>query len=308
MNKYIKNLGKLLILTMALSLGIFAQDKDTATTVVQNPDGTYTVIEYPIDKETVVNLVPTTSGAVAKGTAKVLRSADGTKVLVNVTGVAADSPEIYAYAVDNMGKTTLLGPIMMHDGMAMGEFTTPADKFMIVISPNKSLTAYDPTTAVLFRSDVPAGQAIVPRGNTSWSSGTSKQVATTGQTASPYAVPMLDVPSFNDKTAEIRINFSGELDGLKGKAYIDPGAAGTTQIKMRFDDMKDAPMNKRYVLWAAAPDGSYTKLGQVINSGGREESEIRSETALQDFGLFVTVEDKDVSQPTSKTYSVFQKM
>jgi len=305
MNKFFRNIGTLLILTMVLTIGVFAQDNDTATTVVQNPDGTYTVIEYPLNKETVVNLVPVTDGTKAAGTAKVLRSADGTKVLINVTGIVADSPEIYAYAVDNMGRSTLLGPIMMHDGMAMGEFTTPADKFMIVVSPDKALKVYDPTTAVLFRSDVPAGQAVVPRGSTV--PGTEKQVATTGRTESPYAVPMLDVPSFNDKTAEIRINFSGELDGLKGKAYVDPGASGTTQIKMRFDDMKDAPKDKRYVLWAAAPDGSYTKLGQVINSGGREESEIRSETALPDFGLFVTVENKEVSQPTSKIYSVFRR-
>lgn len=307
MKTYIKGLGALLFVTMVFATGVFAQDSDTATTVVQNPDGTYTVIQYPLDKETVVNLVPVTDGSSAKGTAKVMRSADGTKVMIDVNGIAADSPEIYAYAVDNMGKATLLGPIMKHDGMAMGEFMTSADKFMIVVTPNKTMTVYDPTTAVLFRSDVPAGQAVVPRGNTSWSSGKEKQVATSGRASSPYAVPMLNVPSFNDKTAEIRIDFSGQLEGLKGKAYVDPGAKGTTQIKMRFDDMKDAPKDKRYVLWAAAPDGSYTKLGQVINSGNREESEIRSETALKDFGLFVTVENKEVSQPTSEVYSVFRR-
>jgi hypothetical protein len=189
--------------------------------------------------------------------------------------------------------------------MAMGEFSTNSDKFMIVISPNKELTSYDPTTSVLYRSDVPAGQAVVPRGRTNGTA--EKQVATTGHTNTPYAVPMLNVPAFNDETAEIRIDFSGELQGLKGKAYVDPGAAGTTQIKMRFDDMKDAPKDKRYVLWAAAPDGSYTKLGQVINTGTREESEIRSETSLKDFGLFVTVEDKEVAQPTSDVYSVFRR-
>ncbi len=306
MKTYIKGLGALLLFTLVFATGIFAQDSDTATTVVQNPDGSYTVIEYPLDKETVVNLVPVINGTKATGTAKIMRSADGSKVMIHMNGLAANSPEIYAYAVDNMGKTSLLGPIMMHNGMAMGEFMTPADKFMIVVSPNKALTVYDPTTSVLFRSDVPAGQAIVPRGSTV--PGTEKQVATTGHTNSPYTVPMLNVPSFNEKTAEIRIDFSGELEGLKGKAYVDPGAKGTTQIKMRFDDMKDAPKNKRYVLWAAGPDGSYTKLGQVINSGNREESEIRSETALPDFGLFVTVEDKEVAQPTSTVYSAFKRL
>jgi hypothetical protein len=52
-------------------------------------------------------------------------------------------------------------------------------------------------------------------------------------------------------------------------------------------------------------DGKFTKLGQVINTGGRQESEIRSETAMTDFGLFVTMEDADVVQPTSRTYSIF---
>jgi hypothetical protein len=58
-------------------------------------------------------------------------------------------------------------------------------------------------------------------------------------------------------------------------------------------------------LWASSPDGKYTKLGQVINTGERQESEIRSETALANFGLFVTVEDTDVTQPTSTIYAPF---
>ncbi len=65
------------------------------------------------------------------------------------------------------------------------------------------------------------------------------------------------------------------------------------------------PKQKRYVLWAVAPDKTYTKIGQIINTGKRQEAEIRSETALKDFGLFVTVEDTDVAQPTSTIYSTF---
>ena len=305
MRTYIKGFVSMILTGLLFAGAAYAQDPTTARTVVQNPDGTYTVIEYPLDKETVVNLVPVAKDSTSKGTATVLRTADGTKIIVNVNDLEANSPDIYAYAVDPNGRTSFLGPVVKHDGMAMGEFSTKADKFMIVISPNKEMTSYDPTTTVLYRSDVPEGQAVVPRGRTNGTA--EKQVATTGHTNTPYAVPMLNVPSFHDETAEIRINFSGELDGLKGKAYVDPGAAGTTQIKMRFDDMKDAPKNKRYVLWAAAPDGSYTKLGQVINTGNREESEIRSETSLNDFGLFVTVEDKEVAQPTSDVYSVFRR-
>jgi hypothetical protein len=69
---------------------------------------------------------------------------------------------------------------------------------------------------------------------------------------------------------------------MDGKAYIDQGR-GKTQVKMRFGDMKKAPVNKRFVLWAASPDGKYTKLGQVVNTGRGDEGEIRSETALKDF-------------------------
>jgi hypothetical protein len=132
----------------------------------------------------------------------------------------------------------------------------------------------------------------------------NKQVATSTDVSSPYQVPLLNVPKFS-KTAEIRINFAGDLAGLKGKAYVDPTKNGVTKIKMRFDDMKMAPKNRRFVLWASSPDGKYTKLGQVINTGNRQESEIRSETALTNFGLFVTVEESDVAQPTGSVYAPF---
>ena len=182
------------------------------------------------------------------------------------------------------------------------------NQFMLVLSPNEGLTAFDPTTPVVFRSAIPQGHAVVPVGNRIDNEGDElkeKQVATTGTVASTYNVPLLGVPAFDNKTTEIRIAFTGELQGLKGKAYIDPRKDGATQIKMRFDDMKMAPKEKRFVLWASAPDGTYTKLGQVINTGERQESEIRSETALKDFGLFVTVEDTDVMQPTGKIIRLF---
>jgi hypothetical protein len=95
------------------------------------------------------------------------------------------------------------------------------------------------------------------------------------------------------------------LQGLKGKAYLTPTKDGVTKVKMRFDDMKVAPKNARFILWASSPDGKYTKLGQVVNNGDRQESEIRSETAMADFGLFVTLENSDVAIPTGKVYSVF---
>jgi hypothetical protein len=151
---------------------------------------------------------------------------------------------------------------------------------------------------------VPKGYAVVANRATV-STGDDKQVATTQTVASAYDVPLLGIAGFEKGETEIRVNFSGELEGLKGKAYIDNSKTGLTKIKMRFDDMKMAPKQKRYVLWAVSPAKEYTKIGQVINNGERAEAEIRGETALTDFGLFVTIEEKDVLQPSGKTYSTF---
>jgi hypothetical protein len=308
-----KNLWRLsggLVITIAASSFALAQDTTTKTTttttkteVVQNADGTYTVIEYPVGKEVMVNLTPYNLEG-ATGTARVMRTADGTKVYLDLANVTGDAKNYYAYAVDASGMPTLLGPVMIENGAAKTEFSTSMNQFMIVLSPNEGVTSFSGDVPVTFRSAVPTGYAVVPTAVTS-STNNNKQVAATTEVGSTYQVPLLNVPSFGKKTTEIRIAFAGDLQGLKGKAYIDPAKKGATQVKMRFDDMKMAPKNKRFVLWASSADGKYTKLGQVVNTGERQESEIRSETAMPDFGLFVTMEETDVSQPTGKIYSTF---
>ncbi|HVE56890.1 MAG TPA: hypothetical protein VNB22_08675 [Pyrinomonadaceae bacterium] len=305
-------LGSGIALSIAFSSFALAQDTTTKTTttttttkseVVQNADGTYSVIEYPVGKEVTVQLTPYNLQG-ASGTARVLRAADGTKIYLDLAGVTGDAKSYYAYAVDPKGVPTLLGPVMIENGIAKAEFTTPMNQFMVVLSPNEGVTSFSSDIPVTFRSAVPTGYAVVPVAVTS--DGGGKQIATTTEVASTYEVPLLNVAKFDkNKDSEIRINFSGELQGLKGKAYLSPTKDGVTKIKMRFDEMKMAPKNARFILWASSPDGKYTKLGQVINNGNREESEIRSETALADFGLFVTVENTDVATPTSKIYSVF---
>jgi hypothetical protein len=311
----IKSLVKLsggLALSLVFSSFASAQDTTTKTTttttttktaVVQNTDGSYTVIEYPVGKEVTVQLTPYNLQG-ASGSARVLRAADGTKIYMDLTGVTGDAKSYYAYAVDSSGMPTLLGPVMIENGIGKAEFSTPLNQFMLVLSPNQGVTSFSSDIPVTFRSAVPTGYAVVPVAVTS--SGGGKSVATTAEVASTYEVPLLNVPSFDrDKDREIRINFSGDLSGLKAKAYLSPTKDGVTKVKMRFDEMKNVPANARFILWASSPDGKYTKLGQVINNGKREESEIRSETALTDFGLFVTVENTDVEKPTSRVYSVF---
>jgi len=301
--KILLALGTILI----LSVFSFAQTVTQTTTttkkeVVQNPDGTWSVIEYPVNKEVVVQLNPGGSFK-GTGTAHIIRSADGTAVNLDLSGMPADVNKMYVYAVNPSGTASLLGPLDVVNGVANQSFSTPLNQFMLVLSPLGEMNTFDTGTNYSYVSALPAGYAVVPRAVTS-TDGT-KQTASSAAMSSAYDVPMLNVPSFGDKTTEIRINFKGDLAGLKGKAYIDKGKGGVHQVKMRFDDMNQAPKGKKFVLWASSPDGTYVKLGQVINSGNREESEIRSETSLKDFGLFVTVEEKDVNQPTSTVYSVF---
>ena len=88
-SKYFK-LGFAMVLALGLSITAFAQD--TKTTVVQNADGSYSVIEYPVGKEVTINLTPTVTGST--GVARVMRAADGTKVWVDLSGVPASTPSV----------------------------------------------------------------------------------------------------------------------------------------------------------------------------------------------------------------------
>jgi len=307
-------IGGSLVLTAGLSGFAHAQDTTTKTTtttttsktqVVQNADGSYTVIEYPVGKEVMVDLTPGTTMSGAKGRARVMRKGDATTVNLDLSGLPADASSYYVYAVDPSGAVTLLGPTSVSNGTGTATFTTPMNRFMLVLSPTENLTTIGGDTPVIFRSAVPQGYAVVANTPTTPTNGMEKQAAVSAPVSSTYDVPLLGVSGLEKGETEIRINFSGDLQGLKGKAYLDNSKEGLTKIKMRFDDMKMAPKEKRYVLWAVSPAKEYTKIGQIINTGKRQEAEIRGETALKDFGLFVTVEEADVMQPTSTIYSTF---
>ncbi|MDQ4120143.1 MAG: hypothetical protein M3209_01585 [Acidobacteriota bacterium] len=311
MNKKILSLSGSLVLAFSLSGVVSAQDTTATTTTktttvretVKNPDGSYTVIEYPVGKEVTVDLTPLNLQG-ARGLARIMRSDNGTNVALDLSGLPADAKSYYVYAVDPSGNVSLLGPTTIANGTGTASFTTPMSQFMLVLSPNEGLTTIGNDTPVVFRSAVPQGFAVVGNRPSNPIEET-KQVAGSVPVSSVYEVPMLGIPSLGGKDTEIRIQFSGDLQGLKGKAYIDPRQGGATQIKMRFDDMKMAPKNRRFVLWAVSPDKKYTKIGQVINTGQRQEGEIRGETALSDFGLFVTMEETDVMQPSGTVYAPF---
>src|SRR6266571_8425025 len=135
------------------------QPKTTTTTVtktVQNPDGTYTIIEYPVGKEVTVTLNPISITG-ATGVATVLRDPTGTTIKLNLKGLPSDLTALNLYAVDPTGAAVLLGPIAINNGVGDFTTTTPLNKFMIVASSEADLARYSPETKILFRSAVPEG-------------------------------------------------------------------------------------------------------------------------------------------------------
>jgi hypothetical protein len=88
MSKHVLRVLGAAMLTLALAAIALAQTPTTKT-VVQNPDGTYTIIEYPAKKEVTVNLTPINVTG-ATGVATILRDDDGTRIKLNLSNVPAD--------------------------------------------------------------------------------------------------------------------------------------------------------------------------------------------------------------------------
>jgi hypothetical protein len=300
-------LSFLAAVTLTLALAAVALAQTTQTTVtktVQNPDGTYTIIEYPAKKEVTVTLTPV-NVAGATGVATILRDDDGTRIKLNLANVPADMTGLTLYAVDDSGAITAIGPIAISNGVGTLAATTPLTKFMLIASPEAALTAYDPNTKIVFRSAVPEGFAVVPL---SRSAEGEKVAATTapattvaaapGVVTTTYTAPLLGIPSFKrgDDT-KIKVDFSGALTGARANVFITPRKDGPTEVKLRFHELKEAPAGKKFIAWAVGANGEYVKLGQIVNAKGRNEAEIKSETTLADFGLLVTMEDADGAAP-----------
>jgi hypothetical protein len=273
---------------LLLSLAVVSSGQvQKTTTVTQNPDGTYTIVEYPVGKETTVTLNPIGLTG-ATGTATILRAADGTKIAVNLTSLPADMSSLNLYAVDPAGTVSLLGPIEVANGVGTFTTTVPLTRFMLFTSPEASLTAYDANTKVFFRSAVPQGLAVIPI-----SGPVGEQVAAVVGPSSEYTVPMLGIPSFKkgDDT-KLKLNFSGAMEGSRANIFIEPHKNGKmTEVRMRFHELKEAPKGQSYILWAVSPDNQFQRLGQVVNFKGRNEAEIKSEVQFDDFGLLLTTED-----------------
>lgn len=311
MSKHVSSVLAAVILTLALSALAFAQTTTTTVTkTVQNPDGTYTVIEYPAKKEITLNLSPVTIQK-AKGVATILRDDDGTRIKLNLTDVPADVTALTLYAVDDTGAITALGPVAISNGVGTFTGTSPLSKFMLVASPESALTAYDANTKIFFRSAVPEGLAVIPV--TTNPSGEKVAAVTAPTTAAPsvvatsdgaavvantYTAPLLGIPNYKtgDDT-KIKIDFTGALTGARANVSIKPKKDGPTEIKINFHDLKEAPAGQHFIVWAVGADGTYQSLGHLVNTGGKNEAKIKAETMLPDFGLLLTMEGSEVAKP-----------
>ena len=324
MSKHVLSFLGAAILTLALAAVALGQTT-TVTKTVQNPDGTYTIIEYPAKKEVTVSLTPINVTG-AKGVATILRDDDGTRIKLNLTDVPADLTAMTLYAVDDKGVVTALGPVAISNGTGTLMATTPLSRFMLVASPESALTAYDANTKVIFRSAVPEGFTVIPftspTGETvsavaAPGTGVAKTTVTTtpgavvtnpsGNTTivvpmteqkTTYTAPMLNIPAFKkgDET-KIKVDFSGALQGARANVFIEPHKGGPTSVNIRFHDLKEAPAGQSFIVWAVGPDNTFTKLGQIVNTKDRNEAEIKSEVALADFGLVITMESAIGAMP-----------
>ena len=302
-----QGLSVLAAVVLGLATAAFALGQETTTTTkvtktVQNPDGTYTVIEYPAKKEVMINLNPVNITG-AKGVATILRDDDGTRIKLNLTSIPADVTALNLYAVDDTGAVTPIGPVTISNGTGTLTSSVPLSKFMLIASPDASLSTYGPSTAVVFRSAVPEGYTVIPvssaRGETvaAVAAPATVSAAPAGSTAvvaqqGAYQVAMLNIPAYKkgDDT-KIKVNLAGAMTGARANVFITPRKDGPTQVNVRFHDLKEAPADQKFILWAVSPDNQFQKIGQVVNTGGRNEAEIKAETDFKDFGLLITMEN-----------------
>jgi hypothetical protein len=286
---------------LALAQNTQTTTSTTVTQVTQNADGTWTVVEYPVGKEVVVNLTPATTLTGANGTARIHRMGNSTMITMNLSGLTNTTGNLNLYAVEPTGRVSLLSPVTVDNGTASFSTTTPLNRFMLVLSPEANLTTIGPNTNILFRSTVPQGFAVIPLSSTDREDGAAvgekvSATSTAGETTA-YTAPMLGISGMKrGEDTMVKVNFMGAMTGARANFVIEPRKDGPTMVKARFHELKEAPAGKVYVLWAVSPDNKFVKLGQIVNTGGRNEAEIRSETTLPEFGLLVTIED-EVSHP-----------
>jgi hypothetical protein len=79
---------------------------------------------------------------------------------------------------------------------------------------------------------------------------------------SEYDVPLLGISSFRrGSETQLKSQLAGDLAGTRTAIFVKPLKGGETQVRVRFNNLRQPEGGTRYVLWAVGPDKSYTRLG-----------------------------------------------
>src|SRR5260370_37123000 len=84
---------------LLVSLAVVSAGQTQRVTTIQNPDGTYTIVEYPVGRETVVTLSPVGLGG-AKGSATILRDPSATSIKLNLTSLPPELASLNVHSVE----------------------------------------------------------------------------------------------------------------------------------------------------------------------------------------------------------------
>jgi hypothetical protein len=273
-----------------------------------NQDDAWTVIEYPEGQEVAVELKAGASMPEAKASARVMRSGSETTVNLDVSGATGSETNHQVYIVDSLGNATLLGTLTITDGAGTLSGKTALSKFMIVVSPEDSLTAIGADTKVSFRSAVPEGFAIVPREPknevvTVEPPSSSVEPSTGNEEPQPtqpavveYDVPLIDLASLK-RGSKLKVKLSSGFENAKATAVISPQKNGPTQIRIQFTNLKEIPEGTQYILWQVEQDNSYTPLGHLTATAKKGDLLVNADTSATNFGLLITFENADASRP-----------
>jgi len=300
-------------LLLALTCSAFAQDTTTQQPASTQSGGeAWSVVQFPVGQEVVVELQPTTASSAPAPRVKVMHTPDGTVIAVDPASFAGTSGDLNLYAVDQTGSATNLGPISK-SGSTPQTFKTNMDKFMLVASPDANMTSYTPATSVAYRSSVPTGLTVIPIAREGRGPGAPRgeKVAAAAAPANPYSVPMLGVPSLPvKKETEVKVTFPNMTPAPRANIFVTPNFnnTGATRVKAKLHELSAAPVDAFVTLWAVSPEGKFWRIGSVRNAGKPnvatiDSDELRTNVPFKDFGLFFTIEPTE--NPTAPTGTVF---
>lgn len=118
-----------------------------------------------------------------------------------------------------------------------------------------------------------------------------------------YDIPLIGKEDLKEGKAKL----SAEIEELTAEAYVEANEDGTTQLKISMSNVDKIAKDKTYFVWLANAEGKYSKIGEVSYSETNKTAEIGGKVPLDNFGIFITVEDGKVEEPTSKTYTAFKQ-